>query len=1067
MKLFTFTLFTAAMLTVNLSFSQITVIQDVKCNGDTNGSLLAIPNFGVPPYSYIWSTGNMTTGISGIGSGLYSVTVTDASLNSLVYSYVLADPPSLNISLDSLKNVECKGLSTGFLYVNVSGGTPPYTFSWIRNGLLYASSEDITGIPAGSYEITVTDNNLCQFTSSYVITEPPTGMSISFVKADVTCNGGNNGSAIAIVSGGNGSLSYTWSNGMISPNISTLTSGIYTVTVTDSQFCQTTGNVTILQPEYPIEITTVKNDINCFGDATGSIEIVHISGANGPIFYNWSNGGITEKIENLTAGMYSVTITDNNLCTGVKFIPVMQNSAINISYTITPSDCDGHNNGAISLTANGGVPPYSYHWREIHFDSTYTTPNISNVRGGDYLLTITDTLGCIFTDTLTIPNQYIVPVNISYASYVCNGLQGGVSINAPQADSLYYFRYSWSSTYNNGFFVTNDSVFSSGTSFLAGSYTITVTDLQNTCANYFDLTINQSATPLTVAEIVQHNQCFENANGHIQLFPTGGDPLPSYQVTWSGPNGYTSQAFSISGLVVGDYHYVLSDDGACIVHGTVRIEPVIPVQGHIAHENILCYGQSTGSAHALFSGGTGNLHYQWSNGQQTAEINNIPAGNYTVTVTDSLGCSKTGGVAVLQPADITISNDVLTDVSCFGNNDGAIYLTTAGGIGNLQYSWLLDGMSYYQITEDISSLTAGTYQVTVSDSVGCTETASYVVNQPEETLFPDSVHTISCNNGADGYWSIEPIGIYHPYIAYFSTGDTISTDTVPVFAISGLSAGMYSCNIISVNGCEWNFSLYLEQPLPITVGLANIQNVICKGDSTGSISLDAVHGGTAPYTYLWNNGMSTNPILGVPAGIYNVTISDSKNCTIHDTYEVHEPYEWIKYFPTVINTSCKQAEDGVVILYPEDIYWSPYTNTFFLYDTLGILIDSVAPGQPISNLPSGNYISFLISEYGCTATDSIYVGLGPDDCILIPNLVTPNSDGYNDVFRVQGGCFYDTFFIQIFTDWGSKVFESSDCSFEWKPLDNKAAANTVYYYYIKVSEKNKIYEFKSSIDIKY
>jgi gliding motility-associated-like protein len=1067
MKLSAITLFAVMILTVDLSYSQIIAIQDVKCNGDSTGSLLVVPDFGNPPYIFLWNTGATTPDVSGLAAGMYSVTVTDNIPVSQVYSYTLNDPPALTITLDSLTNVFCMGASTGDLFVTVNGGTPPYTYSWTKEGLLFASSQDITGISAGNYELTVYDNNLCQATSSYILAEPVVSINISILKTDVTCHGGNNGSIIAIGSGGAGSLSYEWSTGALTPDISGLTAGNYSITVTDQLSCFSTQQVIVSQPLYPIEITSVQTDIDCFGDATGSVEIVHISGANGPVTFNWSNGDTTDKIVNLTAGIYTVTITDNNLCTGIHNVTISQNPQINITSVITPSNCDGHNNGAISLTVNGGVPPYEFHWREVNFDSTYTTQSISNVRGGDYLLTITDTLGCVFTDTLTIPNLGFVPVNINPNTYVCNGLLGGVSINAPQADSLYYFNYSWSSTYNTGFFLTNDSVFTSGTSFLAGSYTITVTDIQTGCAHYYDFTINQSETPLTVAEVVNHNQCFENTNGSIQLYPTGGDPLPTYQVTWSGPNAFTSQSFSISGLAVGDYHYVVSDDMACVVHGTVRIEPVIPVQGHIVSQNVLCYGQNTGSAHAIFSGGTGNLSYSWSNGQASPEITALAAGLYTVTVTDSLSCSKTASVLIQEPDEIIISNDFIIDVSCFGYSDGSIGLTTTGGTGELEFDWLFNGMSFAQVTEDITNLQAGIYHLMVTDSAGCTAAAIFEITQPEETLFPDTVHTISCNNGADGFWGIEPIGIYHPYIAVFSTGDTISTDTVPSFFISGLTAGMYYCTITSSNGCEWTFSMFFEQPLPITVGLTDIQNVICKGDSTGSITLDAVYGGTAPYTYNWSNGMITNPILGIPAGIYTVTITDSKNCQIYETHEVFEPYEWIKYFPTVINTSCKQSEDGMVILYPGDIYWSPFVNTFFLYDSAGVLIDSVAPGQPITDLPAGHYITFVINEFGCYASDSLFVGLGPDDCILIPNLVTPNGDGYNDVFRVEGGCFYDTFFIQIFTDWGTKVFESNLCDFTWNPLDNKAAANTVYYYYIKVTEKNKIYEFKSSIDIKY
>jgi len=1068
MKLKIFTLILISCLSVSWLTAQIVVLENLKCQGDSIGSLLVVPDFGASPYSFLWNTGDTSNSVSNLPAGTYSVTVTDTFLISQLYSYTFTDPLPVTITNDLLGNIECNGALTGAIGISVSGGSSPYTYTWTRDGMFFAATQDISNIPAGNYAITVEDFFDCETTDSYVIVEPPTAIQLQISAGDVSCFGGSDGNLSVVASGGTGTLSYLWSTGDVTSQVLNVGAGNYSVTVTDSLLCSSTASVLVSQPVYPIQITTIQTNILCFGDAAGYAEITDVSGANGPLSYQWSNGSSLPYITDVIAGNYILTVTDFLGCTGNANILIQQPPQIQLSSsTIIPSDCDGHNNGAISISVIGGVSPYTYEWREIHFDSTYTTQNIANVRGGDYALTITDANGCFFFDTLTIPNIVYVPVSMSVNSYVCNGLQGGVGITANEADSAYYFTYSWSSTYNTGSFITNDTVFSSSTAFLAGSYTITLTNNQTGCAHYYDLTINQSVTPMTVAEVIHHNNCYEDLTGSVILYPTGGDPLPAYQVTWTGPNGFTSSAFHIQNLASGDYFYTVTDDMACIVQGTARVEPVYPVQGYVTTEDILCYGYNNGSANAVFTGGTGTLNYLWSNGATTAFIQSLTAGNYTVSVTDSLGCMKTETIVISQPPELFINTDFIQDVSCFGYSDGFIQTGTGGGTNPLTYTWLYNGNNFQQITEDIVNLEAGNYELILTDSSGCSTSEFFIVNQPEETIFTDSVHVISCNNGADGYWEIVPTGLYHPYIAIFSTGDTISTDTVPALSVSGLNAGLYQSTITDANGCVWNFSLLLEQPLPITVGLFDIQHVICKGDSTGIINLDAVHGGTAPYTYLWSNGATVNPLAAIPAGIYNVTITDHKNCDIQETYEVHEPYEYIKYFPTVINTSCLQSEDGSVVLYDENIYWSPFQNTFYLYDTLGTLIGSVPPGQPISNLAAGNYVTFLINEHGCSATDSITVGLGEENCILIPNLVTPNADGYNDVFAVKGGCFYDTFFVQIFTDWGAKVFESTECNFIWNPKDNNAAANTVYYYYIKVTEEDNVYEFKSSIDIKY
>ena len=144
---------------------------------------------------------------------------------------------------------------------------------------------------------------------------------------------------------------------------------------------------------------------------------------------------------------------------------------------------------------------------------------------------------------------------------------------------------------------------------------------------------------------------------------------------------------------------------------------------------------------------------------------------------------------------------------------------------------------------------------------------------------------------------------------------------------------------------------------------------------------------------------------------------------LEETYTIEQPFEPIKFFPTVTATSCQQAEDGQVVVYPEDIYWSPYNNMIYLYDSLNMLVDSAAPGLILGGLPPGHFTVILINEHGCTAESKVFVAKGPEDCILIPNLVTANGDGYNDVFKVQGACEYETFEISIFTDLGKKVYE--------------------------------------------
>lgn len=1040
--------------------STFSLITNVLCFGQATGTASVITSGGTGAHSYLWNTGATTNTIVNLTAGPYSVTVTDGNGCIAIATVVITQPASPLTVTTSTVDVNCFGGNNGSATATGSGGTLPLTYAW-SNG---ANTTTITNLTAGPYSVTVTDGNGCTAVANITINQPLVPLTVSITSTNVNCFGSSDGTATATAAGGTPPYTYLWSNGAITSNIINLGVGTYTVTVTDFNGCTITDAVTITQPPTPIQISTAFTNVTCNG-GNDAMAIVFAVGGTSPLSYLWSNGETQAIITDLSAGIYTVTVTDANGCTDISSLIVTQPAPIAITPTITPSSCDGHNDGAISIAVTGGVVPYTFLWHEVNTDSTYVTQNIVGVRGGTYALLITDSVGCTYMDTLVIPNTVTVPYTATLVPYVCNGSTGSVTVQATNAAPGVYFTYSWSSLYNTGSFTSNDSVFSATTSFVAGSYTITITDNATGCASYYDFTINQSATPLVVTPIVQHNLCYADMNGSITLQVNGGNPMPGYHVTWTGPSGFTSIAFTITGLAVGDYTYVVTDDSVCSTTGTIRIEPLTPLLGYIISDNVLCNGGATGQAEAIYSGGTGPLSYLWSNGSTNPFINGLGVGTYTLTVTDSVGCSITSSATIVQPPAITIVLDSLQNIQCNSGNDGYIYVTTSGGTPPLTYTWLHNG-NVIAVTEDIVNVPAGMYTISVMDSVGCFNQMSFTLTQPAPTTFIDSVNVVSCNNGSNGSWYITIFGPDTPYTAIFSTGDTISTDSISVPFISGLSAGSYSVTIISSRGCDTTMTLMLQQPLPLTVGTFNIVPVICKGDSTGSVTMDAVYGGTGPYTFLWSNGMTTNPIVNVPAAMYNVTITDALGCVMYETYEVEEPYEWIKFFTEITSTSCQQSEDGQIVVQPEDIFWSPFSNTIFLYDSLGALVDSVSPGQAIGNLPAGPYEAILINQYGCTARDSLYVDQGPGDCIIIPNLVTANGDGYNDVFAVQGACEYEEFSVHIFTDQGVEVFNSTDCNFTWDPLDNQAAANSVYYYYIRLAEGTKVYEFKSSIDIK-
>ncbi len=229
-------------------------------------------------------------------------------------------------------NVLCNGASTGSIDLTVTGGTSPYTYAWSNS----ATTQDISGLVAGTYTVTVTDANSCTKTLSATITQP-SALALSSTQVNVLCNGNATGSIDLTVSGGTSPYTYAWSNSATTQDISGLAAGTYTVTVTDANACTKTLSATITQPS---ALTLSKTQVNvlCNGNATGSIDLT-VSGGTSPYTYAWSNSATTQDISGLVAGTYTVTVTDANSCTKTISATITQPAALTASATTTNSTC--------------------------------------------------------------------------------------------------------------------------------------------------------------------------------------------------------------------------------------------------------------------------------------------------------------------------------------------------------------------------------------------------------------------------------------------------------------------------------------------------------------------------------------------------------------------------------------------------------------------------------------------------------------------------------------------------------------------------------------------------------
>jgi hypothetical protein len=375
------------------------------CKGNSNGSIgLTITN-GSAPYSYNWSrvspsgTGSGTgTTISGLSAGTYNITVTSTGGCTKSITVNLSEPALLSATT-SLTNVLCFGASTGAITLTVTGGTPGYTYNW-GGGI---TTQNRSNIPAGSYTVTVTDANACTTTATATITQPSSAISATATPTNVKCYGASTGSISLTVSGGTPSYTYNWSNGASTQNISSIPSGSYTVTVTDANGCLKTASATVTQPSAALSLSATMVNVSCNGGSNASIDL-SVSGGTSPYTYLWSNSATTQDISSLSAGTYSVTVTDANLCTQILSKTITQPAVLSLSVNKVNATCPNTTDGSIDLSVSGGTPAYSYAW-----SNGATTQDLSGLLPGTYSVTVTDANGCTKNTSVTIINTNPFP----------------------------------------------------------------------------------------------------------------------------------------------------------------------------------------------------------------------------------------------------------------------------------------------------------------------------------------------------------------------------------------------------------------------------------------------------------------------------------------------------------------------------------------------------------------------------------------------------------------------------------------------------------------------------------
>ena len=772
-------------------------------------------------------------------------------------------------------------------------------------------------------------------------------------------------------------------------------------------------------------------DIRCFGESNGEIYLHPFGGYyEDEYFYEWTlDGSQNDTITNLSSGTYDYKITDVIGCEHFGNLTLTEPEALAFEDSIIDASCDGALDGELYVATLGGTPKFDYFWTGPtgFIGQDTSTYSITDLPGGNYTVQVYDANRCYLRSgwiTVGAPPAAVISGNPwKYGSYnqTCNGASDGyinISVDGGKGpDSL--FIYEWSNDY--GILGTSQNI-----SDLSAGYIEVYFEDTAGCIARANWELIDPPTMVIKREGQEYHKefdvsCFGESDGIINIDIIGADVSRAIDYAWVASDGGVlniSDEKDITGVPVGTYALTVTDEFACFADTSISlttppelIATLIDSSEYNGFE-ISCYDLSDGFLKTSVTGGIGNYIYEWTTTDGFISMNDrdsiwdIPAGAYTLKVTDSINCSRTWNPYLINQPDSLSIDPILSEMNnynifCFNGENGSITLQPSGGAVSTDYNylWTGTGTGLQNSVEDQTNLSAGIYNISLTDDNACIENWDITLIEPElitSTITPASVFCFATNNGSA---ELEVSGGVTdlPYNYEWSNG-AFSED------IDSLFVGEYSVIISDANNCFHYDTTYVTEPPDIIIELTspaqyNGKEITCYGESDATIN-STVYGGMGNFDYRWLNTSETGTtITNIPAGWHYLEITDDNECIKVDSIEVVQPGPiTTEVFPT--DPTCYTYSDGYITIIPQG--GTPSYN--ILWDNIG------QTGQKADSIPAGEYHVSITDLNNCRI-DTFGTIYQPDTIEIFKTLTDPycpdTKDGAIDIEIIGGTPPYD------------------------------------------------------------